>query len=167
MKKILEYVQLADMYLMRLEKLVIYMVLFIMVTMAFGQVVVRNLFQMGFMWVDQVVKVTVIWSTFVGASLTTYYGRHISVDLIAQYTGGRMRTLIDFVTILIVGVVSGFLFLTAVDYLGILSEYNVSQIVEGVPDWIVMLAVPYFFFITSVRMLIAILTLEKRGDASV
>jgi TRAP-type C4-dicarboxylate transport system permease small subunit len=48
------------------------------------QIVLRNLFHGGLIWIDPVLRIIVLWITFLGAMAATSRGRHISIDLLAR-----------------------------------------------------------------------------------
>ena len=79
-------------YLLVFEKFFLCLLLFSMAFLSFGQVLARNLFSSGFMWIDEILRVEVLWITFVGASLAAEYGQHIKIEFftslaIAKFPG--------------------------------------------------------------------------------
>lgn len=48
------------------------------------QIVLRNLFHGGLIWIDPLMRIIVLWITFLGAMAATSRGRHISIDLLAR-----------------------------------------------------------------------------------
>ena len=151
MKKLFDAFERANLFLLSIEKVIIILTVVAMITIAFGQVLVRNIFQMGFMWVEQVTRILLILTIFVGASLASNEGRHISVDVIARYLTGKSRKFVDIISSVIVMAACFFLFFTVIDYLGLQRKCEVSNILPGFPDWIILLPIPYFFCISIFR----------------
>lgn len=48
------------------------------------QIVLRNFFHSGLIWIDPLLRIIVLWITFLGAMAATSRGRHISIDLLAR-----------------------------------------------------------------------------------
>ncbi len=48
------------------------------------QIILRNFFHSGLIWIDPLLRIIVLWITFLGAMTATSKGRHISIDLLAR-----------------------------------------------------------------------------------
>ena len=58
-----------------------------MIVIAAYQVLARNLFDTGLMWGDGLVRVLVLWVTFVGATIASRNDAHIRIDLLTRFVG--------------------------------------------------------------------------------
>ncbi|MFH1888246.1 MAG: TRAP transporter small permease, partial [Pseudomonadota bacterium] len=128
---------------------------FTMIFLSFGQVVARNIFSTGFMWVDEVLRIQVLWLTFLGAGLAAEYNRHVKIDVLAHLMGGSSATkVVDTMAQIVALVVCVLLFLGAVEFIRVERMYSSSVLIRGVPDWLFRVVIPYFFFSMAIRCVI-------------
>jgi TRAP-type C4-dicarboxylate transport system permease small subunit len=156
MSKIFDLLDAANLYLVRFEKIIVFVVLMLMITVAFGQVVVRNLFSFGFMWADQVMRSSVLWVAFIGAALATNYIRHIRVDVFPRYLTGRKQMIAEVSAVVLLMVACVFFAIAAMDYLMVQRKSSLNLLLFGIPDWTMIAVIPYFFIITVFRCIINI-----------
>lgn len=155
MKTILEVLGQAHKSLIFLEKTLVIILLFAMVLLSFGQVVFRNIFQTGFMWVDEVLRVQVLWLTFLGAGLAAEYNRHVKIDVLSHVMGsGAMSKTIDILAQLFAMAVGILLFYGAYDYIQVERQYATPGPIWNVPDYVWRMVIPYFFLVLSIRSVI-------------
>lgn len=127
--------------LVRIETVLVVGFLTIMIVLAFAQVVMRNLFDTGFLWGDPLVRQMVLWAGFIGAALATSEDRHISIDAITKYLSPRARQIIKVITSLAGAVVAYFLGESAYRFL--VDEHAAgSEILQGFPSWIGLIILP-------------------------
>ena len=62
-----------------------------MIALAAYQVVARNFFDTGILWGDALVRVLVLWVTFIGATIASRQDEHIRIDLLTRFIGERHR----------------------------------------------------------------------------
>jgi|ERR1041384_156900 TRAP-type C4-dicarboxylate transport system permease small subunit len=65
------------------------LVLGVMVVLSFLQVILRNFFSTGILWVDPFLRHLVLWAGFLGASLATRQEKHISLEVITRFLRPR------------------------------------------------------------------------------
>jgi len=132
-----------------------------MIVLSFGQVVARNLFSTGFIWVDQILRLEVLWVAFLGAALATEYNQHIKIDFLASVIRSDFsRKLINIGAHLFAFLICCLLFVVAIGYIRIIGSDLTSTVFQGVPDWFFQLIIPYCFFFTSLRFFINILKIS-------
>ena len=167
MSKVFDLLDAANLYLVRFEKIIVFVVLMLMITVAFGQVVVRNLFSFGFMWADQVMRNAVLWVAFIGAALATNYIRHIRVDVFPRYLTGSKRMIAEVSAVVLLMVACVFFSIAATDYLMVQRKSSLNLLLFGIPDWTMIAVIPYFFIITVFRCIINIrkIITEYKGSA--
>jgi TRAP-type transport system small permease protein len=74
-----------------LEKLVIYLVLFLMavlVSLVFIQVVLRYVFSNGLVWVEELDRYIFVWLMFLGITMGVYKQKHIAITAVADRLKG-------------------------------------------------------------------------------
>ncbi|MEW5735289.1 MAG: TRAP transporter small permease subunit [Thermodesulfobacteriota bacterium] len=160
MKAIVEMFTQAHKSLVYLEKTVTILLLYLMIVLSFGQVVARNLFDTGFMRVEEILRIIVLWLTFLGAGLAAEYNRHVKIDVLAHVVGGgRAAKIIDTLAQIFAMIISSLLFYGAMDYINTVerrTENPPMTLIQGVPDWIFKMVIPYFFLVMAIRCLINI-----------
>ncbi|MDY6856552.1 MAG: TRAP transporter small permease subunit [Thermodesulfobacteriota bacterium] len=156
MSKVFYVLNRANSYLVRFEKIIVFIVLLLMITVAFGQVVVRNLFSFGFMWADQVMRNSVMWVAFLGAALATNYIRHIRVDVFPRYLTGKERMIAEVIAVVFLMTSCIFFAYAATDYLMVQKKSSLNLLLFGIPDWTLITVIPYFFIVTIFRCILII-----------
>jgi len=64
-----------------------------MIALASTQILLRNLFDFGFVWIDPILRVLVLWLGLLGAAVATRNNRQISIDLLTRYLGEKTNHL--------------------------------------------------------------------------
>jgi len=81
-----------------------------MILLAAGQILLRNLFDSGFLWADPTLRLLVLWITMLGAIAASRENRHIRIDLFSRFLSGRTKKIIlsitDLFTALVCGVIA-------------------------------------------------------------
>jgi TRAP-type C4-dicarboxylate transport system permease small subunit len=67
----------------RLEEVVLVLLVVLMVSLGFLQILFRNLISVGIVWIDPIVRHLVLWIALLGASVATRENRHISIDVLS------------------------------------------------------------------------------------
>jgi len=111
--------------LVRIETAFLVLFLSVMVLVAFAQVMLRNLFNVSFLWGDPLVRHLVLWVGFLGAAVAAHEGRHISIDALTKYLPARVVSWVKVVTSLFAAVVCWFLAQAAYVYLVQEAEFSV------------------------------------------
>ena len=63
----------------------------LMVSLAGTQILLRNLFDMSILDVDQLLRLLVLWVALLGAVAASREGKHIRVDVLSRWLPGRVR----------------------------------------------------------------------------
>ena len=53
-------------------------------TLALAQILLRNVFDIGFLWLESLLKIQVLWLALQGAMIGTRQRRHIRIDLLTR-----------------------------------------------------------------------------------
>ena len=69
------------------ENSLLVLILGTMILLAAYQVVARNFFDTGILWGDSLVRVLVLWVTFIGATIASRDDEHIRIDLLTRFIG--------------------------------------------------------------------------------
>ena len=85
----------AIAFLKRCEDALLVLLLLGMVSMAAGQVLLRNFFDSGVYWGDSAVRVMVLWVTMLGAMVASRDDSHIRIDLVGRFLEELQKPLLQ------------------------------------------------------------------------
>lgn len=121
-----------------------------MIILAFGQIVLREVFETGFVWADELIKLMVLWLAMIGAVAASRDDRHIRIDVLSQVLPDGVtrfsRALVD----VFAAVVSAVVAWQAWRYLQLEIEFE-DQVLIDTPAWIAHVIVPLAFALISYR----------------
>ena len=121
-----------------------------MIVLAGTQILMRNLFDSGFVWIDPLLRVLVLWLGLIGATVATRHNKHIRIDLLSRYFSRNTHRLIQ----VMVGQVSAWTCLAiawyGMDWIRLDYEYSVTSF-AGIPAWSVEIIVPLAFALIGIR----------------
>lgn len=126
-----------------------------MMLLAVGQIVLREAFNTGFVWADELIKLMVLWLAMVGSIAAARENRHIRIDALSYVLpelGIRViRILVDLFAALVCGVIAW----QAWQYLQVEIEYQDTVLVD-IPAWIAHSVMPAAFLLISFRFLVLV-----------
>jgi TRAP-type C4-dicarboxylate transport system permease small subunit len=137
----------------RAEDALLVLLLSTMMVLASTQILLRNLFDSGFVWIDPLLRVLVLWLGLIGATVATRNNRHIRIDLLTKFFRRNTHRLIQS----IIGQISAWTCLVVawygfkwiqMDYADGLTSY------VGVPAWTLEVIIPATFALIGLRYLI-------------
>ena len=145
-------IQYIENVLGKLESLTITVLLSLMISITFVQVIMRNVFHEGTLWGDIFIRQLVLWVGFLGASLAVRETKHISIDFLPHFLPKTWGRLIQFIVNMTAGVVSGFLAWAAWRFVEFEMEGSATLFFD-IPVWIFQIILPYSFCVISARFL--------------
>ena len=151
-------------YLVSAEKILLCTMVFVLLFLSFGQVVLRNLFDFGYIWVDQIIKFQVMWLCFIGAALASEYNAHLCIDLFLSTATGKFKRFLQFSSNLTLGFVCCFFIYASMDSVLLIKKAGISNAVPGVQDWVIRAIIPYFFAVTFLRVIIKIFEKNEESE---
>jgi len=135
-----------------LENSFLALLLLSMILLSFLQVVLRNLADAGYVWIDPLLRHLVLWVGFLGALLATRTGRHINIDALTRVlspravrVAGILTNTLAFVVCLLVS--NACMKLVREEWLAGTHGFL------HVPVWILQLVMPLALFGMAVRFL--------------
>lgn len=140
-----------------LERSLIVVLLGAMVMLAFTQVIMRNIFSSGLLWLDPFLRHLVLWLGFLGASLATQQEKHINIDILTRFAPPKIVNIIHILTNLFAAFVCYFLAQAARTF--VLSEMDSTEALFSIgstdfPTWWFQLIIPVGFGLMMFRFLI-------------
>ncbi len=136
----------------RFEDGVLIVALISMLLMALMQIVLRNVFDSGFLWAESFVRILVLWVAILGAMVATRERNHIAIDVLSRLFPPRTLTVVRSIS----GLFAAAICLTAAWYSleYIQYEYEDGTIAFGVvPVWVCQAILPFGFFVMGVRFI--------------
>ena len=135
------------------ERYILVALLLGMLTLAFTQVVMRNLFSTGLEWADTTVRHLVLWVGLLGASIAAKEKRHLSIDIASRLFPEKWYHLVDaFLCLVTTGVCVLFLW-ASYKFTLFLYEWGTGTL-EGLPALAAGLILPLAFGSIALRFLI-------------
>lgn len=142
-----------DKVLTKLEGYVLITLLFVMVVMAFLQVVLRNLFSSGILWADIVLRHLLLWLGFLGAAIATSENRHINIDALRRFFSKRMRSAVEVLTDVFAASVC--FLLARASWTFVQGEIADRRVLFGdIPSWYAQVIIPVGFGLLVVHFAI-------------
>ena len=127
-----------------------------MMLLAVGQIVLREIFNTGFVWADELVKLMVLWLAMVGSVAACRDNRHIRIDLLSHLLPGKAVSLARIVVDLFAAGVALVIAWHAWRYLGLEIEFEDTVLVDT-PAWIAHSIVPLAFALIAWRFVVGAL----------
>lgn len=132
-----------------------------MIILAIYQIIARNLFSEGIVWIDPLLRTLVLWVGLSGAVVATRTDNHIRIDVFAKYLPKYLlpyvqRTVYLFtlsICLLIAWHAGRFIY----------SEFQYGTIAfSGVPSWLAGLIIPVSFSLIAIRYALFLITPYER-----
>lgn len=153
-----------DKALSRVEGWFIFTFLTLMVTFTFVQVCLRGLYThghfqwantvMGYLnWSEPLVRLLVLWLTFLGASLLTRENKHIKIDLFSALLPQKLLPWREFTLALACIIISGAMLFVCVGYVKLEMDFG-GTVFLRLPSWIGQLILPLGFAMILFRFLV-------------
>ncbi|UCH41023.1 MAG: TRAP transporter small permease [Gammaproteobacteria bacterium] len=137
----------------RAEDALLVILLTAMIVLACTQILLRNFFDSGIVWIDPLLRVMVLWIGLVGATVATRHNKHIRIDLLSRYFERNTHSLIQ----AIVGQVSAWTCLLiawfGLGWIRLAYEDGLTSF-AGIPAWMLEVIIPLSFALIGLRYLI-------------
>jgi TRAP-type C4-dicarboxylate transport system permease small subunit len=153
-------------HLVRMEEAVLVILMLGMITLAVAQIVLRNTISSGLVWGETVVRILVLWTALIGATLASRSGQHISMDLAGRYLPPRMQQLAKIVTDLFAAAVCAVVTWFSAGF--VRSEYASGTTVFGdFPSWPGTVIIPIAFGVIALRYFLSgVLPLLRKPEGT-
>ncbi len=138
-----------------LENIVLVTLLSGMILLAVGQIVLREVFDTGIIWADQLVRLIVLWLAMMGAIAACREDRHIRIDALSHLFPDGVISGIRIVVDLFAAGVCALIALHAYRYLQLEIEFE-DTVLVNTPAWIAHVVIPIGFAVFSYRFLVSV-----------
>jgi TRAP-type C4-dicarboxylate transport system permease small subunit len=120
------------------------------------QIVLRNFFHGGVLWIDPLVRALVLWVAFFGALVATSHGRHLHIDVIRRLLSPKWGVPLDRVLAFLCAVCCALLANGAFMYLRDEYGHGASPFL-GVPSWAVQSILLWGFVLLTYRFMVQVI----------
>jgi len=117
------------------------------------QVVLRNFFHGGLLWIDPLVRTLVLWVAFLGALAATSQARHLHIDVIPRILPPKAGRIVGRILSIVAAMTCGLLANGSYSYLRDEYLYGISPFL-GLPSWAVQSILLWGFWLLTYRFLI-------------
>ena len=139
--------------LSKIESSLIVFLISFMIVLAFVQVILRNLFSVGFLWADPFLRYTVLWVGFLGAVIATKEEKHFGVDFLNRFLPPRALHAIKTIVDIFAATVTFLLMRAAFEFL--FEAIGANEIdVFNIPKRIYFSIIPVGFGLITIQFLI-------------
>jgi TRAP-type C4-dicarboxylate transport system permease small subunit len=114
------------------------------------QILLRNLFSIGFTWTDGLIRLIVLWLALVGALAASREGRHITMNALTRWLPPRLATIAAICADLVAMLVSGSLAWFAWAFVGDSREFG-DTLLGDVPAWWLQSPMPVLFALIAIE----------------
>jgi len=143
--------QKTEIYLSRLEEILIGLLIASASVILFANVVARYVLNSGIPWADEVVRYQIVWMVFLGGSVAARKGIHIGIDIVVKMAPPKIGRFI----LLIIHAI-GIFFCGVLVYFGAeltaqTREFGQVSTALQAPMWIFQLAIPVGSALMAIR----------------
>ena len=143
-----------DCFLEKIEGNLIVLILSLMILLSFGQMLLRNLFDMGIVWGDTLLRQWVLWLGFLGASIAVNHNKHISIEVLSNFSSLFWKRISKAFTRFSAGIISGLLAWAAWSFM-MFEKDSQSILFLDIPVWIFQAILPYSFMVITLRFIVS------------
>ena len=144
-----------------LEDSLLVMILSSMIIFAVYQIISRNLFGEGVVWIDPLLRTLVLWVGLSGAVVATRTDNHIRIDVFAKYFPPHILKYVQRIVYLFTLSICLLIAWHAARF--VYSEYEYETIAfSGVPAWVTALIIPISFTLIAIRYALLIISPYER-----
>ncbi len=137
-------------FINKLEDGLLVIILTSMILLAGYQIISRNLFSEGEVWIDPLLRMLVLWVGFAGAVVATRYDKHIRIDVFTKYLPVKILPYVQRTVYLFAVSICLLLGWHAARF--VYSEYEYSTMAfAGIPAWLTALIIPVSFMLIAFR----------------
>lgn len=147
----------TEVFFSRLEKMgragedaVLVIVLGGMILLAAAQIVMRNVFNFGFIWSDELLRMLVLWLALAGAVAASRTDKHINVAVLDRFLPAKVKSAVKIVIHLFTAGVCGVVTWHSVLFVQTSREFG-DILMGSVPAWWPQLILPVGFGLICYR----------------
>lgn len=140
-----------------LEDAVLVVLLTTMILLAATQILLRNVFDSGLLWADELLRILVLWIGLAGALAASRDRNQIKIDVLSRFLPERGRLVMQIVTDFFTAVVCAVVGWHAFVFVSGSHEYG-DTLLGSLPAWWFQVILPASFFLIAWRYLVQTVT---------
>jgi C4-dicarboxylate transporter, DctQ subunit len=152
-------------WLTRLEEGFLVLLVSIMLVLAGGQILLRNVFSVTWLWTDPLIRHLVLWIGFLGAMLATRQDRHIHIDALLRIVPPPFPHLLRLLSLVFSAAVCALLAWIGLRFVLDERQYGMAAFLD-IPSWYVQTVFPLAFSVMAWRFFRRAYQLLRQGDSS-
>ena len=121
-----------------------------MLLLAVSQILLRNVFDTGFVWSDELLRLMVLWLAMIGAVVASRENRHIKIDVLSRFLPVRVRLTSQAITAFFASGVCAVVAWHALRFVGESREYG-DVVLVTIPAWYFQAVIPLGFALVAYR----------------
>lgn len=150
------------LFINRLEDGLLVLILSSMIVLAVFQIISRNLFAEGVVWIDPLLRTLVLWIGLTGAVVATRSNHHIRIDIFTKYLPAIVQPYIE--RLVYVFTLSVCLLISWHSARFVYSEFEYGTMAfAAVPAWLTALIIPLSFFLIALRYILLLFQARPAG----
>lgn len=148
-----QFFETLDNYIAKFEKVFLVIGVSVMILVVFLDILLRELFDGGFIWAKELAAFLMIWVGFVGASLAAKENKHLVVGIPEKLFPKKVLPYVSLFASVIVFTVTIFIAYLGFNYVSETREFGETSLVLKIPLWIVQIVIPASLVIIAFRFI--------------
>lgn len=136
------------------ENTLLVLLLSAMIILAVGQIALRELFDTGLIWADELVKLLVLWIAMLGSVAASRDDRHLRIDVLSHALSEKMIASARLVVEVFAAVICAVVTWHAFRWLQVEFEYEDTVLIDF-PAWFAHAVLPVAFMLMTYRFALA------------
>ena len=146
----------------KVEDSLLVFILLSMIALAFSQIVMRNLFGTGTIWLDPLLRIMVLWVGLLGALIATRQNKQIKIDILSRILPAGLKAASQIITRSFAAIVSAIIAWHSYRFL--IDEWNSGVTAfASVPAWLPESIIPFGFTVIALRYTFQVITLLSQS----
>ena len=139
------------------EDALLLIILISMILLAGTQIVLRNIFDSGLFWGDEMLRLMVLWLTIAGGLAASRMDKHISIAVVDRFLPARAQLISKVIIDLFTATICALFAWHSARFVMSSYEYG-DTLMRSVPAWTMQIILPIGFFLMAYRHLILMIT---------
>ena len=132
------------------EDAVLVIILTALILLAASQIVMRNFFNFGFIWADEMLRMLVLWIAVAGAVAASRTDKHINIAILDRFLPEKIKLAVKIVIHIFTAGVCGVVTWYSVQFVQMSHEFG-DVLMGSVPAWLPQLILPVGFGLICYR----------------
>jgi TRAP-type C4-dicarboxylate transport system permease small subunit len=138
----------------RIEDGILFLLMGALVILSCAQILLRNWFDLSFLWVDPATRHLVLWASFLGALVASREAQHIRIDAVLRLLKPRSQRIATVLGDIVAASVCALLAYIALRFVADERQYGGSVFLD-IPQWCLQTVFPLVFCGMAMRFLLA------------